>query len=103
MGSKVEVRGLAVGDEKIYRFEKPVRDVIQSSNLPVRITMTEEGEDRSDLVDKLRKVFVSEDAITGTFLITLGSRLHCANLRLTRCAPRTQSQNRSEIDPQAPE
>lgn len=66
MGGKVEVRGLAVGDEKICRFEKAVREVVQSSNLPVRITMTEEGEDRSDLAEKLRKVFVSEDAIKGT-------------------------------------
>jgi hypothetical protein len=66
MGTKVEIRGLAVGDENIYRFERALRDVVQSSSLPVRITLTDNGEDRSDLVDKLRKVFVSEQAITDT-------------------------------------
>ena len=67
MGTKVEVRGLAVGDEKIYRFERAVRDAVQSSALPVRITMTDDGEDRSDLVEKLRKVFVSEQAVAGMY------------------------------------
>lgn len=66
MGGKVEVRGLAVGDENIHRFERTVRDVVNSSALPIRITMTSDGEeDRSDLRDKLRKVFVSEQAIAG--------------------------------------
>ncbi|KAM5347948.1 hypothetical protein ACJ41O_007772 [Fusarium nematophilum] len=63
MGSKVEIRGLAVGDDNIYRFERTVRDVVQSSGLPVRITMNEKEEDRSDLAEKLRGVFVSEQAI----------------------------------------
>jgi hypothetical protein len=65
MGTKVEVRGLAVGDENIRRFERAVRNVVQSNNLPVRITRTAQGEDRSDLPEKLRKVFVSEEAIMG--------------------------------------
>jgi hypothetical protein len=65
MGTKVEVRGLAVGDENIRRFERAVRNVVQSNNLPVRITRTAQGEDRSDLPEKLRKVFVSEEAILG--------------------------------------
>lgn len=66
MGAKVEIRALAVGDERIHRFERTVRDVVQSSSLPVRITMTNDGEeDRQDLIDKLRKLFVSEQAITG--------------------------------------
>lgn len=63
MGGKVEVRGLAVGDERIHRFERTVRDVVQSSGLPIRITMNGEREDRSDLATKLRGVFVSEEAI----------------------------------------
>jgi len=64
MGGKVEVRGLAVGDDNIHRFEKTVRDVVTSSALPVRITLNENGEeDRSDLVDKLSKVFTSEEAV----------------------------------------
>ncbi|KAL2108937.1 hypothetical protein VUR80DRAFT_3167 [Thermomyces stellatus] len=64
LGSKVEVRGLAVGDDKIYRFERNVRDVVRSAGLPLRISLTEAGEeDRSDLVGKLRGLFVSEQAI----------------------------------------
>ncbi|POR35348.1 Uncharacterized protein TPAR_04482 [Tolypocladium paradoxum] len=64
MGGKVEVRGLAVGDENIHRFERAVRDVVLPGGLPVRITLTADGaEDRSDLVEKLRKVFVSEQAV----------------------------------------
>lgn len=69
MGAKVEVRGLAVDDENIHRFELTTRDVVQSSGLPLRITMTEDGvEDRKDLVEKLRKVFVSEEAISSMCL-----------------------------------
>jgi len=65
IGSKVEIRGLAIGDENIHRFEKKIADVAQSKNLPVRITVKEEGEeDRSDLVEKLSKIFVSEEAIS---------------------------------------
>ncbi|KAI8723308.1 hypothetical protein NCS52_00186500 [Fusarium sp. LHS14.1] len=63
MGGKVEIRGLAVGDENIHRFERSVRDVVQSSGLPVRITVNDGEEDRSDLAEKLRGVFVSEQAI----------------------------------------
>ena len=68
MGTKVEIRGLAVGDDKIHRFECATRNMIDSSELPVRITLGAEGqEDRGDLVDKLRKVFVSEQGISGMF------------------------------------
>lgn len=69
MGGKVEIRGLAVGDENIHRFERSVRDVVQSSGLPVRITVNDGEENRSDLAEKLRGVFVSEQAIVGTFPI----------------------------------
>ena len=66
LGSKAEVRGLAVGDDRIYRFEKDIREVVRSANLPLRITLTEDGEeDRSDLADKLKSVFVSLRAIEG--------------------------------------
>ncbi|QUC22536.1 uncharacterized protein UV8b_06777 [Ustilaginoidea virens] len=65
MGSKVEIRGLAIGHEKIHRLERTVRDVVQSSNLPVRITMKDGREDRTDLAEKLSKVFVSEEAVAG--------------------------------------
>jgi hypothetical protein len=71
MGAKVEVRGLAVGHDKIHRFERNTRDVVDSKVLPVRITFAEDGsEDRAALADKLRTVFVSEEAISSTvFLI----------------------------------
>lgn len=64
MGAKVEIRGLAVGDENIHRFERTVRDVIRSDALPIRIPMNGEEEDRSGLEDKLKSVFVSQQAIT---------------------------------------
>ncbi|CAM1511705.1 Fc.00g092180.m01.CDS01 [Cosmosporella sp. VM-42] len=63
MGAKVEVRGLAVGDENIYRVERNTRDVVNASGLPVRITMTADGEDRSDLAEKLKKTLASSDAV----------------------------------------
>ncbi|KAL7786347.1 PI31 proteasome regulator N-terminal domain-containing protein [Trichoderma ceciliae] len=64
MGSKVEIRGLAVGADNIHRFEYTVRDVVQAKNLPVRITLDAGGnEDRSDLPGKLKKLFVSDQAI----------------------------------------
>ena len=66
MGKKVEVRGLAVGDDNIRRFERSISEVVDSKKLPIRITMNDDGEDRSDLVDKLRGVFTSEQAIAGT-------------------------------------
>lgn len=66
MGAKVEIRGLAAGAENIYRFERTVRDVVVSSQLPLRITFNESGaEDRSDLPDRLRAVFASAAAVDG--------------------------------------
>ncbi|KAK3378685.1 PI31 proteasome regulator N-terminal-domain-containing protein [Lasiosphaeria ovina] len=64
MGAKMEIRGLAVGDERIARLELSARDYISSAALPVRIAMTAEGaEDRGDLSDKLKRVFISEERI----------------------------------------
>lgn len=63
MGAKVEVRGLAVGAETIYRFERLTRDVVSSSALPLRITLTNGHEDRSDLPARLRAAFTSTAAI----------------------------------------
>lgn len=65
MGGKVEIRGLAAGAENIHRFERTVRDVVDSSKLPLRITITDSGEeDRTDLPTKLRQIFTSEESIT---------------------------------------
>ncbi|RFU75911.1 pi31 proteasome regulator [Trichoderma arundinaceum] len=64
MGSKVEIRGLAVGAENIHRFEYTVRDIVQAKNLPVRIAFDANGnEDRTDLPEKLKKLFISDQAI----------------------------------------
>lgn len=61
MGTKIEVRGLAVGHDVIHRFEVAPRDYVNSSKLPLRITMSEDGaEDRSDLREKIHSLFVSE-------------------------------------------
>jgi hypothetical protein len=65
MGSKVEVRGLALGDERIHRFEVTTRDYVSPAALPVRITMSGDAEDRSDLRAKLDNVFISGERITG--------------------------------------
>ncbi|KAI1502386.1 PI31 proteasome regulator N-terminal-domain-containing protein [Biscogniauxia marginata] len=65
MGGKAEIRGLAINDERIARLEIPIKDFISNAALPVRITITEEGtEDRSDLPQKFRDVFISESRIT---------------------------------------
>jgi len=64
LGSKAEVRGLAVGADNIYRFERSVRDVVKNSSLPLRMTLTEDGsEDRSDLAEKIKGLFVSDEAV----------------------------------------
>ncbi|KAI0482486.1 PI31 proteasome regulator N-terminal-domain-containing protein [Xylariaceae sp. FL0804] len=65
MGGKAEIRGLAINDERIARAEFVIRDYISNAALPIRITMTEDGtEDRSDLQQKMRNVFISESRIT---------------------------------------
>ena len=70
MGAKIEVRGLATGDERIARFELTARDYVSSAALPLRITMTPDGaEDRSDLPQKLRTLFISEERIKGIMIV----------------------------------
>jgi hypothetical protein len=64
LGSKAEVRGLAVGHEVIHRLEISVRDYIKSSSLPIRIKINGDGsEDRSDLPEKLKQTFASQSAM----------------------------------------
>lgn len=65
MGSKTEIRGLAVGAERINRLEIAPRDYVSSSALPLRITLHPEtgAEDRSDLASKLQNVFISSERI----------------------------------------
>ncbi|KAK7748612.1 hypothetical protein SLS53_000633 [Cytospora paraplurivora] len=65
LGGKAEIRGLAVGDERIARLEITPRDYISSSALPLRITLDSEGkEDRSDLPSKLQNVFISPERMS---------------------------------------
>ncbi|KAK1755604.1 PI31 proteasome regulator N-terminal-domain-containing protein [Echria macrotheca] len=67
LGSKIETRGLAVGHERIARFEISARDYISPSSLPLRIPFVESSsqenkkqEDRGEpLIAALRSLFVS--------------------------------------------
>jgi hypothetical protein len=71
LGSKAEIRGIGIGDEKITRLEIVAKDYVSSAALPLRITLTESGEeDRSDLQAKLKDVFISPSRIQGMFAIT---------------------------------
>ena len=57
-----------MGDDRISRFEITAKDFVSSSALPVRISLTAEGEeDRSDLETRLKEVFVSPSRIQGKF------------------------------------
>ncbi|KAJ9419453.1 hypothetical protein FOXG_07160 [Fusarium oxysporum f. sp. lycopersici 4287] len=63
MGKKVEIQGLAVGDDNICRFERSFGEVVKSNKLPIRITTKDNEEDRSDLAEKLQGLFTSEQTI----------------------------------------
>jgi hypothetical protein len=65
LGSKAEIRGIGLGDERISRFEITAKDYVSSAALPLRIQMTDDGEDRSNLVSKLKGIFVSDAKIQG--------------------------------------
>jgi len=70
LGSKVEIRGLATGDERIARFDFTAREYISPSALPLRIPFVnqEDGspaEDRgANLHSKLQSLFISESRIS---------------------------------------
>lgn len=64
MGGKAEIRGMALKEDLVARSEIVIKDFISNAALPIRITMTPEGEeDRSDLRQKLQNVFVSVDSV----------------------------------------
>ncbi|KAI3322120.1 PI31 proteasome regulator N-terminal-domain-containing protein [Xylariaceae sp. AK1471] len=63
MGGKAEIRGLAKDDERIARLSVTIKDYVSNAALPVRITMTNETEDRSDLQQKFKDVFISQSRI----------------------------------------
>ena len=71
LGGKIEIRGLATGDERIARFEIAARDYISSSSLPLRIPFSTpppnapRTEDRgAPLLSSLQSLFVSPARIT---------------------------------------
>jgi len=65
LGGKAEIRGIGLGDERISRFEITAKDYISSAALPLRITMNNGEEDRGDLEQKLKEVFISPSRIQG--------------------------------------
>ncbi|RKF62296.1 putative pi31 proteasome regulator [Erysiphe neolycopersici] len=57
LGSKAEIRGIGLEDDRINRFEVTARDYITQSSLPLRIKICPDGEeDRSDLEEKLKNL-----------------------------------------------
>lgn len=64
IGPKAEIRGVAIDHNLIVRVELTINDYVSNGALPVRITVTNEGEDRSDLPEKLEKVFINGSRIT---------------------------------------
>lgn len=73
LGGKAEIRGIGLGDERISRFEITAKDYISSAALPLRITLNNGEEDRSDLEAKLKEVFISPSRIQGISLQALMS------------------------------
>lgn len=67
LGGKAEIRGIGLGDERITRLEITAKDYVSSAALPLRITMTADGEeDRNGLDSKLKEIFISPSRIQGT-------------------------------------
>lgn len=70
IGTKTEIRGLAVGHDRITRLELPVRDYISLAALPLRIplqpdTGAEVPDARAtDVPAKLQAVFVSPERVS---------------------------------------
>lgn len=94
LGPKVEIRGLAVGADRINRFELAPRDYVSNSALPLRITLRDGAEDRVDLPQKLQAVFVSPERIAD--LATLVK----INI-IQRLIPSLQKEGYEEGDPAA--
>jgi PI31 proteasome regulator N-terminal len=85
LGGKAEIRGIGLGDERISRFEVTAKDYISSAALPLRITLTPDGEeDRSDLEAKLKEIFISPSRIQGKFPPTFSSSFLLTNTQTLR-------------------
>ncbi|TAQ91659.1 hypothetical protein B7494_g110 [Chlorociboria aeruginascens] len=78
LGGTAEIRGIGLGDEKISRLEITAKDYISSAALPLRITMNDGIEDRSNLENKLKDVFISPSRIqdlASLFKVTIIQKL----------------------------
>ncbi|KAK5661170.1 hypothetical protein OQA88_11061 [Cercophora sp. LCS_1] len=67
LGTKTEVRGLALGDERIARFEITTRDYLTTSHLPIRIPVSENGTEQRDdhaFRTKLESLFTNPNRMT---------------------------------------
>ncbi|EXM12932.1 PI31 proteasome regulator, N-terminal [Fusarium oxysporum f. sp. vasinfectum] len=51
MGKKVEILGLAAGDDNVHRFQRSIGEVVKSNELPISITIKDNEEDRNILHD----------------------------------------------------
>ncbi|POS86291.1 hypothetical protein EPUL_001916 [Erysiphe pulchra] len=82
LGSKAEIRGIGLEDERINRFEVTARDYISQSSLPLRIKVSSDGdEDRSDLEEKLKDVFISSSRIQDKPTLNLASIFYLAIIK----------------------
>ncbi|KAL2193443.1 PI31 proteasome regulator N-terminal-domain-containing protein [Corynascus similis CBS 632.67] len=64
LGAKIEIRGLATGDERIARFDITALDYVSPSALPLSISRASDGnQDRGGLVLRLKSLFISEERI----------------------------------------
>lgn len=65
IGQRAEIRGIASATDRVVRVDIAPRDYVSSGALPVRISLLPDAaaEDRSDLPEKLRCVFVSNERI----------------------------------------
>ncbi|KAI9641750.1 hypothetical protein NHQ30_009606 [Ciborinia camelliae] len=78
LGGKAEIRGMGLGDERITRLEVVAKDYISSAALPLRIPISNDQEDRSNLESKLKEIFISPSRIadlTSLFKINVIQKL----------------------------
>ena len=73
-GDRAVISGIALGGEQRLgraEFEITAKEYVYNAALPLRISMTEEGEeDRSNLEGKLKEIFVSTTRLEGMFFRT---------------------------------
>ncbi|KOS23216.1 hypothetical protein ESCO_003966 [Escovopsis weberi] len=95
MGSKTDVRGLAVGDDKIHHFEVVTRDVVAGAKLPLRIPFQDGHEDRSHLGSEMHRLFASSEAMQS--VIT-----QCRENIVQKLIPKLCAEDYHETEPPIP-